>query len=206
MEIINQIVESMSKEDIRHYKLYASRMNYAHDRKDQELFNMMRLQGKDFEEAKALHKLYRSGDKNAYYRLKNRLLSHLNKSLLLQHMDHDESISILALLSLYMFHASRQNFEVARYYLARAERRALAIEYVELLDIIYSEFIKLSNEIIQVNPEIYIAKRKANNDKLYVLREIDQVLHARCEAGFFGGGHCGVTLQALVLKKPVADV
>lgn len=168
----------MSKEDIRHFKLYASRMDYEQDRKDVRLFNSMRAEGKNFDEEKSFLRLYKKGDKNSFYRLKNRLLDHLNKSLLLQHMDNDEAISIHALLSLYKFHANKRNFEVAKYFLTKAERKAIDIEYVELLDIIYSEFIKLSNEIFQINPEVYIQKRKTNSEQLNRLREIDQVLAA----------------------------
>lgn len=176
MDLLNQIIEKMTKQDVRHFKLFTSRLEYSYDRKDLDLFNYIRREGSEFSEEKAFKKFYQGKNINSYYRLKNRLLEHLNKSLIVQHIDREENIAALFLFLIYQFHASRQNFDVAKYYLSRAEIKAVEIEFVELLDIIYSEYIKLSNEILHINPETYIVKRKLNFEKLKVLREIDQML------------------------------
>ncbi|HAP00973.1 MAG TPA: hypothetical protein DCQ93_03510 [Bacteroidetes bacterium] len=178
MDILNQVVARMNKEDIRHYKLYASRMEYSHDRKDIALFDHIRDTGESYTEAEAIKKFYPPYNRNAYYRLKHRLLQTLNKSLLLQYVESQDEIFIHALFGLYKHQYSQNNFSVARYYLKKAEGKAISIEYFEMLDIIYSEYIRLSNTLVNINPEEYIEKRKKNYERLSKLREIDQVLAA----------------------------
>lgn len=178
MDILNQVIGRMNKEDIRHYKLYASRMEYSHDRKDISLFDHIREEGENYTESAAIKKFYPPYNRNAYYRLKHRLLQVLNKSLLLQYVESQDEIFIHALFGLYKHQFNQNNFSVARYYLKKAESKAIAIEYFEMLDIIYSEYIRLSNTLVNINPEDYIEKRQNNYEKLSKLREIDQVLAA----------------------------
>ncbi|MDB4655472.1 hypothetical protein OAE48_01355, partial [Flavobacteriales bacterium] len=47
---------------------------------------------------------------------------------------------------------------------------------LELLDLIYTEFIRLSQEMLNINPETYIFKRQENESKLKSIRQIDDVL------------------------------
>ena len=176
MEIAQLIIRDMNKEDIRHFKLYSTRMEYEYDRKDLQLFNLIKNNPLQYEDAMAMKALYKNGNRNAFYRIKHRLLNHLNKSLLLQYLDSNETILILTSMSLYHFHFSRNNFSAALYFLKKAERKANELESLELLDIIYSEFIKLFNISVDFNPETYILKQKQNAIKLEKLRQINQVL------------------------------
>ena len=76
MSILNQLVGFMSKEDVRHLKLYLNRTRSNKDnRKDVELFDYIRKTGQKYDESRIFQKLYDSKDKNALYRLKNRLLA-----------------------------------------------------------------------------------------------------------------------------------
>ena len=43
--------------------------------------------------------------------------------------------------------------------------------YPEMLDMVYSNLIKLSNELIVVNPEYYIDRRRENAEKLNKIRD-----------------------------------
>lgn len=176
METTQRIIASMNKEDIRHFKLYSTRMEYDFDRKDLLLFNLMKKDGEHYNDTSAARKLYPHGNKNAFYRMKHRLLEHLNKSLLLQYMDSHENIEILTSLSLYHFHFSRNSFETALYFLKKSERRAKQLESLELLDLIYGEFIRLFNVSVDFNPEVYITLQQENAQKLEKLRQINQVL------------------------------
>jgi len=47
---------------------------------------------------------------------------------------------------------------------------------VELLDLIYNELIRLSQDTLEMNPRVYISKRKENRIKLNRLQEIDDIL------------------------------
>jgi hypothetical protein len=178
MDILNRIVGLMNKEEVRHFKLFASRTQVEGNRKDLLLFDYIRKAGDEFQEDEIFTRLYEGEDKNSYYRLKNRLLQDLNKSLNLQHMEDDDVVYLFHLLSLARFFTSRQKYKVALHYLRKAEKKAIKLNHYEILDFLYSEMIKLSQEIVFINPEEYILHRKENREKLQALREIDDILAA----------------------------
>lgn len=178
MDILNRIVGLMNKEEVRHFKLFASRTQVEGSRKDLLLFDYLRKSGDEYNEAEIFAKLYEGEDKNSFYRLKNRLLQDLNKSLNLQHMEDDDVVYLFHLLSLARFFHNRQKYKVALHYLNKAEKKAIKLNHYEILDFLYSEMIKLSQEIVFINPEEYIQRRKENREKLQALREIDDILAA----------------------------
>jgi tetratricopeptide (TPR) repeat protein len=176
MDTLQQIVSGLNKEELRFFKIYASRVNSKQPRKDLELFDLVRSQGVKFEDEAAAGRLYPDGNKNPYYRLKNRLISDLCKSLMVQHFEEDDLIHAQNLMNLARFFHYRNSFQLSLHYLKKAEKKALKLEQYELLDIIYSEFIRLSQELVRFNPETYIAKRNENDQKLRDLRQIDDIL------------------------------
>lgn len=182
MDILNQIIIGLNKEEIRFYKLLAYRIeSSAEARKDIKLFDEIRKKGDDFDEESFLKKHYpeASGQtKNAYYRLKNRLLRDISESIALHHFQDDEHVYALNLLALEKFFITKNNFKVAHYFLKKAESLAQHIENYQLLDIIYADFIKLSHELFSVNPETYIHKRTENLQKINSLKQIDDILAA----------------------------
>lgn len=178
MKVLQNIIGTMNKEEIRHFKLFINRTNATAERKDAQLFDYIRKSYPEYNEDKVLHKLYGSGDKNALYRLKNRLFEDIGKSILLQYSDDSEYSYILNNIALSRFFQGKGQARIAFHYLSRAERKAAAIESFELLDLIYNEFIRLSHETLEINPEEYIGKRKENRIKLNRLQEIDDILAA----------------------------
>ncbi|TAH40362.1 MAG: hypothetical protein EYC69_11155 [Bacteroidetes bacterium] len=175
MNPLNSIVNGLSKEEVRFFKLWLER-GYDHDdRLDKSLFDYMRKSGDRYDEEKIFRKLYLKGSKNSFYRLRNRLLSELNKSLLIQHFDDDESNLTLHFLSLAKFFL-RKNHDASHYYLKKSEALAIRTENFELLDIIYSDFIRLSHELISIDPEVYVLKRRSNQQNINQIRAIDDIL------------------------------
>jgi hypothetical protein len=176
MNILNQVIEGMNKEQVRFFKLFISRSRETEDRKDAELFDFIRKSGDKYDEKKIHRKLYDVHSKNSFYRLKHRLLQDLNKSLMVQHFNDDQVVYILHLLALEKYYYNKNNIQCAIYFLKKAEGEAGRIENYELLDIILGEFIKLSHEQVSINPERYIHERKKNQDQLHRLRVIDDIL------------------------------
>jgi len=176
MDILNQVIEGMNKEQVRFFKLFISRSREVDERKDAELFDFIRKSGEKYDEDKIHRRLYGSDSKNSFYRLKHRLLQDLNKSLMVQHFDDDQVVYILHLLALEKYYYNKNNTRCAIYFLKKAETEAARIENYELLDIIYGEFIKLSHELVSINPEKYIGQRKNNQGNIQQLRVIDDIL------------------------------
>ena len=178
MNILQQIIGVMNKEEIRHFKLFIYRTEKATERKDELLFDTIRKQYPEYDEDKILKKLYHSDDKNALYRLKNRLFDDIGKSLALHYFDATEYNVILNCLLLSRLFQSKGQTSTAFYYLNKALRKAKENEHLEWLEIIYGELIKLSHETLEINPEEYIQKRKDNRSKLNKIQEIDDILAA----------------------------
>lgn len=160
MDILNQIVLGLNKEDIRHYKLMAKRMYDNRERKDLELFDYIRRVGDKYDDDKISKKLFPGNDKNLFYKLKNRLIEDINESILVLHYDNDDVMYVHYLLALVRYYFANNKQALAFRFVTKAEAKAIKIEDYELLDIIYGWYIKLSNEIVSVDPESYIEKRK----------------------------------------------
>lgn len=175
MDILFEIVDSLAKEELRFYQLFAHRQGLNKERKDIRLLNLAR-QAESADEDQLFRKLYKNGEKNAYYRLKNRLIEDLNRSLFLQHYDRDDVLYLYHLMMISRIYASKSRHELAFHFLKKAESRALKIENNELLDIIYGEFIQLSHQLLTINPEPYIEFRKRNSESLARLRQMDDLL------------------------------
>ena len=178
MEILLQVIGLLTKEEARYFKIYLTRIATPNERKDEKLFDMMRKSGVDFDDDAAAKKLYGKSDKNAYYRLKNRLQEDVCDALALLHTDKTDVNYLYRQLMLFNIFQTRNNLKLSMYFLKRAEKKALAAENFELLDILYANYIRLSNDFAEINPEEYIEKRKLNADKLNRLRAMDQTLAA----------------------------
>ena len=176
MNIFNQVIGLMSKEEVRHLKLYLARTNNHNDRKDVQLFDLVRKKFPEYDEEKICLQLYNHDDKNVLYRLKNRLLEDIGKSMSVHYFDNNafaESQNYLALSRIYQ---QKRQFDIAFYYLKKAEKKSSELHNAELTDTIYGEYIKLAQETDSINPEQFISKRRENRKQLLRLQEIDDVL------------------------------
>lgn len=176
MDILNRVVESMNKEQVRYFKLFLAKSHDREGRLDIRLFDYMRKSGDKYVEKKIVKQLYPDSNKNSFYRLRNRLLTDLNKSLMIQHFDDDATIYPLYLLALEKYYFSKNNVKIALYFLKKAEQQSLKTENFELLDIIYGDFIRLSHDLPSLNPEHYIQLRLKNHESIRQLRAIDDIL------------------------------
>lgn len=176
MKILQQIIGMMNKEEVRHLKLFMGRTNAGEERKDVELFDYIRQHNEDYDETKIQHKLYGPRDKNALYRLKNRLLEDIGKSISLQYIEESDFNAVVHQLLLSRFFLSKSQSQIAFHYLGRAEKKAAAADSPELLDLVYGEYVRFSQETLEINPSEYIKKRRVNRDTLNHLQEIDDVL------------------------------
>jgi len=180
MDIINQIITSMKKEEIRFFKLLAARSHASEGRKDILLFDYIRKKNDKYNENEIFTQLYEKtasiADKNAFYRLKNRLLSDLNQSQWLLHHEDDVLTHDIYLFSLAKMYKNQKNIAVSWYYLKKVEKNAIENENFEILDLVYSLYIQLSYEDLSLNPEKYIQLRHENRKKWELIGEIDDML------------------------------
>ena len=175
MDILPEIIDSMNKEELRFFKLFAHRQQGNIERRDLFLLDELR-KNREMAEHKTLKRFYPEGEKNAFYRLRNRLIDDINRSLVLQHSDDEELLSVYKLMQIVRIYNSKNKFELAFHFLKKAEQKAVKNEFHEVLDIIYGDFIRLSNELLHIDPETYIKLRKENTNNLSRIRQLDDLL------------------------------
>jgi hypothetical protein len=179
MEIINDIIRQLDRHAAKQYKVFANRASsHLESRKDFELFDLLRKNGGSQNEDRLMMKLYGREDRNAYYRLKNRLAEDIGLSLFIQQHGQHEHMQCHYLTSMGYYYFSRNQFKIALYYFRKAEKKAIESENYGLLDIIYSQMIKLARELTVINPEHYIKLRKENRTLQNRTAEVEDILEA----------------------------
>lgn len=178
MDILQKSINSLSKNEIINYKIYANRQYASDKRKDIALFDVLNKNKKNNADTdNFITKIYPSGtDKSVYNRLKYRLLDEIDNSLVQFYFHKIDTNYIYSELSLYHIYLSKNEWDVAYYHLSRAEKKAIAIQQFILLDVVYTEFIKLSIYYGKNSPDVYIKKRNDNNVQLKELRLIDDTI------------------------------
>ena len=166
---LDTIVASLSKEEIRFFKLFIKRTDNK-NRKDVDLFDLMRKKNSDFTTKEALDKL--EVNPNNYYQIKNRLYHELNNSVVWQHIWKDNQSKSFSYVLLARVYKDKGELELAFHYLKNAEKEAIDSELYEILSIIYTEIIQLSHELISIDVDKYIELKRKN---ILILSEIDEV-------------------------------
>lgn len=206
MEPLHRLVSGLSKEEIRFYKLFAARTNERSDRKDLLLFNRLRKSTEGEKHVQVFKDLYDEGNRNAAYRLTNRLHSEINRSLAALYFDEDSFSRICGHLALYHHFIESGKVKQAQWYLRKAEKEAEQVQQLEFLDLIYGEYIRLSHDHLHLNPELYISKRREVRQRIDQVRIIDDLLAAvswRLKATQNFGGEGSHLLD--LLKKTTDD-
>lgn len=178
MSELYDIISILNREESRNVKIFLNRTNASGSRKDISLFDFAKKNYPNVDENEIVKQLYNQEDKNSFYRLKNRLQTDISKSLLMLNYNKTDYNNTVNLMSLAKLFQQKRNFNLAFNHLKKAERKAVKNEFFDLLDLIYSDLIRLSHESVEFNPIEYIDKRKKNHKSLHVLQEIDDVLAA----------------------------
>lgn len=153
------IVDSLNKEEIRSFKLYLKRsllkledapVNILFESYKDKLFN---------NDQKIYETLFSNLKKNAFYRLKNRMIEDIYKSLLLLNYDKNEEILIRNTIILSDVFVFKSQFKIAYRLLGKGEQKAIKNEFYSLLEIIYDKMISLARQNSAV-PVMKIIKKK----------------------------------------------
>jgi len=153
------IVNSLNKEEIRSFKLYLKR---ALLKLDDAPVNILfeSYKNKSFNSDQEIYEtLFPNLKKNAFYRLKNRMIEDVYKSLLLLNYDKNEEILIRNTIILSDVFVFKSEFKIAYRLLAKAELKAVKNEFYSLLEVLYDKMIALARQNSDV-PVIEIIKKK----------------------------------------------
>lgn len=178
MDSLSLIINNLKKEEIRNFKLLSKRYAQNEDFKVEILFDKIRK--KEKEDLELVETLFPDDpdNMNAFYRLRNRLKTDLEKSLIHLHNGLDEKISVLNFITLSNIFSYKSQYDISTYYLKKAEKLAEKGEFYQLLHFIYNEFINLSNHFDGINPIDYIEKRKEVEAKSQVVTQANHAIAA----------------------------
>ena len=154
---LNNIVKSLSKDEVRFFKLFLKRTNNK-NRKDVQLFNFLRKISKNYQTNDALKVV--DTNPNNLYQIRNRLYHEVNNSMIWQHIWKDEQSKSFSYVLLARVYRNKGELQLAYHFLQKAEREADSNNLYQLLSIIYSDIIDLSHELVSIDLDKYIALKK----------------------------------------------
>ncbi len=175
MDILQDFIKSLAKEELKSYKLYTKRTHNFESRKDVELFESIKKNGDESDSFhhKAIYKKTKPDTK--YYRLKNKITDDLG--VVLTNLNHRKSeIDVLHLLALAKIFNQKKQYPLSFHYLKLAERKAIDKEDYSLLEAIYEQMIRLSMLNIEITPTDIIVKRNENSQRLRLLQDLENNL------------------------------
>ncbi len=175
MRDIFEIVQSLTKEEKRQFKIFLANKPYKGDQKVLTLFDLVNKPN-PMTEDKILSQIYPNGSKNNYYQLKNRLLDDLERTLFLLHLANDDKSKLLYQLGLVKIYTQKLLYKEAYDLLKKMERQAAKKEYHDLLLIIYEEITLMAMEYDAINLRKYLDKQRENIQQYQALLEINQLI------------------------------
>lgn len=179
MDILERIIENLTSDEVRRFKILSNRFKADEEKKVLILFDAIRAGNfKDIEE-EVIHQLYGSSNaraKNNYYRLRNKLMSNLEKSLLFYHFNYKNTIESYSYLQLATLFKERGIYREAYHYLKKAEKVATAYDQFNILEVIYDEMVHLASRDVDVDIQAVLSARKENLRKLEIQRSSSEVL------------------------------
>jgi hypothetical protein len=178
VDILERTIEHLSSDEVRRFKILSNRFKADEEKKMLVLFDEIRTGDFKNREDQVIAQLYgqvSSRSKNSYYRLRNKLLSSLEKSLLFYHFNYKNAIEAYSYIQLALLMTERGLHREAFYNLKKAEKAARAQEQFNVLEIVYDHMVQLAQHC-EVDIAAVIERRKANRDKLEVLRANREIL------------------------------
>lgn len=195
MDILQDLIKSLEKEELKSYKLYTKRTHNFNDRKDIELFDSIKKQPEESDKFhfNAIYKAPKPDTK--YYRLKNKIADDIG--IILSNLNHKKTeIDVLHLVGLAKIFIGKQQYGLALHYLKLAERRAIEKEDYAMLEAIYEQLVRMSIQNNAESPKAVIEKRNENSQRLKLLQDLENNLAVL--------SHEVKTTQNLTSKKEIS--
>ncbi len=179
MDILERIIENLSSDEVRRFKILSNRFKADEEKKLIILFDAIRNGGfKDIED-EVVTQMYGKNTpktKNSYYRLRNKLLSNLEKSLLFYHFNYKNTLESHSHIQLAILLKERGLYKEAFHYLKKAEKVAQKHDQFSVVEVVYDEMVQLAARDINIDIDDIILKRKENLEKMEIQRSTQEIL------------------------------
>ncbi len=163
MRNLFDLIDKLDAAEKRHFKIYLQRIKQADgDHRLIEMFDLINNRSCQTDDDLNASLYPNSKDKNAYYRLKNRLIVDLERSLLLLHTDMNDRVTIMSQISMAQIYYHKGLYKDAFEVLKKAERQAQKGDYADLLTVIYELTLKMAFDFEPIDLEVYSNKQWHN--------------------------------------------
>ncbi len=172
MRKVEDIIRSMSEKEAKNFTFFVNRMRT--NQKESKIVQLFEAyyHGTYKNNDQIIRELFPGMSKNAFYRLRNRLLDEVQQSMLVQYGRMDDELLVHRTIMLARIAFNKDDYSTAHSLLLEAEKKALKIEAYELAMLIYKELIGMSSLVGTVNSHYYIEKRRAVRLKHEELSEL----------------------------------
>ena len=128
MKTLHQLIHSMSKEELRVFKLISNRVSTQKRRKDLLLFDYYKRHPIDANDDVIAKRLY-GQNKNAFYQLKNRVFNDVVNSLTFQKLNSNNEMIVSKLILIGKSLKEKQLFNLGYTFLKYAEKKPLSLNF-----------------------------------------------------------------------------
>jgi len=179
VDILERIIENLSSDEVRRFKILSNRFKADEEKKLIVLFDAIRNGGFKEIEDEVVTQLYGANTlktKNNYYRLRNKLLSNLEKSLLFYHFNYKNTLESHSHIQLATLLKERGLYKEAFHYLKKGEKVAKKHDQFSVVEVVYDEMVQLAARDINIDIDDIIKKRKENLRKMEIQRSTNEIL------------------------------
>lgn len=173
MDVLEKVIFNLTSDEVRRFKILSNRFKADDEKKLILLFDYIRSEKFADEEQAIVVELYQQNTpqtRNRYYRLRNKLLENIEKSLTFYHFKYKDSIHAYYDVQLSIMFRERGSYGLALYFLKKAEKKAKEMDQFNILEVIYQEYTQLALKDIEIDIEDILSRRKTNLDKLKIHR------------------------------------
>ena len=173
MDVLEKVIFSLTSDEVRRFKILSNRFKADDEKKLIVLFDAIRSEKHVDAEEEIVKDLYASNDaqtRNRYYRLRNKLLENIEKSLTFYHFKYKDSIHAYYDIQLSIMFRERGSYQLALYFLKKAEKKARELDQFNILEQIYQEYTQLALKDIEIDIEEVLLRRKSNLEKIKIQR------------------------------------
>ena len=174
MDTLEHVIQSFTSDEVRRFKILSNRFKADEEKKLIILFDLIRSGKFETREEDLIKDIYGNAQpetKNRYYRLRNKLLDNLEKSLVFYHFKYKDSIHAFYDIQLSIMFRERGYNELVVFFLKKAEKKAEMLDQFSILELIYDEYIQLGIKNVDLDLDSILTRRRENQVKLAIHRK-----------------------------------
>lgn len=198
MDVLESVIFSLTSDEVRRFKILSNRFKADEEKKLLVLFDSIRSEKFVDDDAPLVCDLYGANNpktRNRYYRLRNKLLDNIEKSLIFYHFKYQDAIHAYYDIQLATMFMERTHYRLATYFLKKAEKKARDQKQYSILEQIYCCYVRLAANEVEIDIDAIMERRRKNDVLLAAERrdaEVIALITQRLKKANFSRGQTSV--------------